>query len=352
VTDADVDPFLAHAERLLPNKDERDVVLAWMAWVLQNPRAKIRWSPVLKGPQGMGKDTLFKVLAEGVGFHNFEEVRPDKLGEKFTSFYERRVVLVTEMSNSDRHNVYERIKAAITGSAAGYLWVERKGIDPYPTLDRVAWVILTNHDDAISMAPDDRRFYVAETAVGDPPGREYFDDLYAWLEGNGGEGYRKAVTWLRQRDCSIITPNRPPAATEAKMEMTWNNLPVFAKWFAEQLADGDTIWGKRTVLSIGEVQKWMDVNSHLVPHKVAQHYHPRMVREALKAAGWSEFPARLDVGMKDRRVRHRAWTAPSCPSEMPREAVVARYIREAAISSGLSPFDVADGPSDTGAGEV
>lgn len=350
VSDADVEPFLAHAERLLPEPDEREIVLSWMAWVLQNPKGKIRWSPVLKGPQGMGKDTLFKVLAEGVGFHNFEEVRPDKLGEKFTSFYERRVVLVTEMSNSDRHNVYERIKAAITGSAAGYLWVERKGIDPYPTLDRVAWVILTNHDDAISMAVDDRRFYVAETAVGDPPGREYFDDLYAWLEGSGGEGYRKAVAWLLQRDASAITPNRPPAATEAKIEMTWNNLPVFAKWFAEQLADGSTTWGRRSVLSIGEVQNWMDANSHLAPHKVAQHYHPRMVREALKAAGWSEYPARLDVGSRAKRVRYRVWTSGSCPSDMPREAVVARYIREASSSVGSSPFDVADGPSDTGAG--
>jgi hypothetical protein len=315
--------------------------------VLQNPRSKVRWAPVLKGPQGVGKDTLFKVLAEGVGFHNFEEVRPDKLAEKFTSFYERRVILVTEMSNNDRHNVYERIKAAITGSAAGYLWVERKGIDPYPTLDRVAWVILTNHDDALSIAADDRRFYVAETAV-EAPGSDYFDALYTWLEGNDGEGYRKAVSWLRQRDVSVITPNRPPEATEAKIEMQWNTLPAFAKWFAEQLSDPSTTWGKRTVLSVGEVQKWMDANSHLAPAKVAQHYHPRMVREALKAAGWHEYPTRIDVDRHKERATFRAWTVEKTTKELPRKALVARLRSEMAAMSGASPFDVVDATSNTG----
>jgi hypothetical protein len=350
VTDEDVAPFLAHAERLLPGRDEREIVLSWMAWVLQNPRGKIRWSPVLKGPQGHGKDTLFKPLAEGVGLQNFEEVRPDKLGEKFTSFYERRIILVTEMSNSDRHNVYERIKAAITGSAAGYLWVERKGKDPYPTLDRCAWVILTNHDDAISMAADDRRFYVAETAVGDPPEREYFDSLYGWLEANGGEGYRKAASWLLQRDASAITPNRPPAATEAKNEMIWNNLPIFAKWFAEQLADRSTMWGKRTILSVGEVQKWMDANGHLAPAKVAHHYHPRMVREALKAAGWHEYPTRLDVDRHKERATFRVWTAEKTTNDRTRKSIVARLRSEMAAMSGASPFDVVDPTDDTGVG--
>jgi hypothetical protein len=198
------------------------------------------------------------------------------------------------------------------------------------------------------MAVDDRRFYVAETAVGDPPGREYFDDLYAWLEGNGGEGYRKAVTWLRQRDCSIITPNRPPAATEAKMEMTWNNLPVFAKWFAEQLADRSTIWGKRTILSIGEVQKWMDANSHLAPAKVAQHYHPRMVREALKAAGWHEYPARLEVDRHKERASFRVWTVEKTASDRTRRSIVARLRSEMSAASGASPFDVVDTASDNG----
>jgi hypothetical protein len=345
VTDAGIEPYLAHARRLLPNDDERETILSWIAWVLQNPTEKMRWAPVLKGPQGHGKDTLFKPLAEGVGMHNFEELPPAKLAERFTPFYEKRVVLVTEMSNSDRFNVYERMKAAITGSAAGYLWVERKGIDPYPTLDRLAWVVLTNHDDAISLSADDRRFYVAETSTGSAPPKAYFDALYHWL---AVEGYRKVMAWMLRRDVSEISPNRPPDATEAKREMMFAAMPLFARWFIGQLQDTSTTWGRRTVLGAGEVQDWLEKNVDVMPGKVASHYHPRMVREALKAAGWGEYGSRVSLTVSGREQKLRVWSRDFGLLDQRREVVMARLAHEMASMRGGSPFDVVEETSSTG----
>jgi hypothetical protein len=203
-------------------------------------------------------------------------------------------------------------------------------------------VILTNHDDAISMAADDRRFYVAETSVGAKPPREHFERLYAWLE---GDGYRKVAAWLRQRDCSAITPDRPPASTDAKDEMVEASLPMFARWFGEQLADPSTKWGRRTVLALGEVQRWVDVNEHLIPAKVARHYHPKMVRDALKAAGWADYGVRLSVPIgPDRTSKFRVWTRDEVHAGADKGALVARLKSEMAAMMGQSPFDVVDGP--------
>ena len=346
LTDKDVAPFLAHAQRLLPEQVERDVVLDWMAWVIQNPTQKIRWSPVLKGPQGHGKDTLFGVLREAVGAYNFQEISPGKLGEKFTSHYEKRVVLVSEMSNNDRYDVYERIKSAITGSAAGLLWVERKGVDPYPTLDRLAWVILTNHDDAIALAQDDRRFYVVETSTGDAPDAAYFDALYTWLL---QDGYRKVIAWLKERTVRI-SAHRAPAATDAKLDMMQASMPVFARWFLDRLTDDNETWSKRTVVSVGEIQAWIDANSHLLPAKVYAKYHPRQVREALQAAGWHEVGARINLGGRAKsRALHRVWTSTKELAGVPAETLKARFAAEYGRSRSENTFEVYTYTSVTGA---
>lgn len=346
ITDKDVEPFLAHAARLLPVEAEREAVLDWMAWVIQNPRDKIRWSPVLKGPQGHGKDTLFSVLREAVGAYNFQEISPGKLSEKFTSHYEKRIVLVSEMSNNDRHDVYERIKSGVTGSAAGLLWVERKGIDPYPTLDRLAWVILTNHDDAIALAQDDRRFYVVETSTGSAPPAAYFDALYDWLL---KDGYRKVIAWLGARHVQI-SAQRSPGATDAKLDMMAASMPVFARWFLDRLTDETSAWAKRTIVSIGEIQTWVDANAHLMPAKVYSKYHPRQVREALIAAGWHEVGGRINIGGAAKmRKMHRVWTSTEELSGAPLETLKARFLSEYGHGRSESPFEVVKSTADAGA---
>lgn len=346
VTDETVAPYLAHAEQLIEDPIERARILDWIAWTAQHPREKIRWAPVLKGPQGGGKDTLFSPLREAVGAFNFQEISPGKLAEKFTSFYEKRVVLVSEMSNSDRHDIYERMKSAITGSAAGLLWVERKGIDPYPVLDRLAWVILTNHDDAIALAADDRRFYVVETsALVQPP--EYFDGLYDWLLTQ--DGYRKVVAWLMQRDTSSISPHRSPGTTAAKEEMRWASMPAFARWLAEQLGGDAGPWSGRTVVSVSEIQQWADANSHLMPVKIAARYHPKQVREGLLAAGWAEYPRRLNLGGRaEYRQLRRVYCAQKELTCAPLEVMKARLRSEMARGSGQSPFDQVVDTGNTG----
>lgn len=346
VTDADVEPFLTHARQLLPKDDEREVILDWMAWVIQNPTGKIRWAPVLKGPQGHGKDTLFSVLREAVGPFNFEEISPGKLAQKFTGFYERRIALVSEMSNNERHDVYERIKSAITGSSAGMLWVERKGIDPYPTLDRLAWVILTNHDDAIALAQDDRRFYVAETREGKAPPPAYFDALYDWLIVH--DGYRKAIAWLQQREVRIFA-HSAPGATQAKLDMIEASMPAFARWFLEQLTDDEGAWSKRTIVSLGEVQAWVDANSHLMPAKIYNRYHPKQVREALLAAGWHDTAARVNVGRRGKlRRMHRVFVSTEELLAAPPDALKARFLAEYEHGRSKSPFDVHEGTAAEG----
>ena len=66
-TPGDASPFLTLLQRMLPNDNDRAILLAYMASLVQNPGVKFQWCPLLQGVEGNGKTFLMKCMTRAVG---------------------------------------------------------------------------------------------------------------------------------------------------------------------------------------------------------------------------------------------------------------------------------------------
>jgi hypothetical protein len=201
--EGDVSLWLTLLERLLPDADDREKLIHWMASAVQNPGVKFQWWPVIQGVGGNGKTTILNVMATAIGRRYSHLVNPEamiKTANQFNGWVENKLFLGFEeiFVGADRRHMIDTLKPLITNS---WLGVERKGIDQYTTDNFANGIMCTNHKDAIPVSDDLRRygiFYTAqqEEAHLDRDGltQQFFSsELYPWLN-NGG--YAHVTHWL------------------------------------------------------------------------------------------------------------------------------------------------------------
>jgi hypothetical protein len=288
VSDDDIRPFLDHVHWLF-NGEEAATLLQFLAHLVQRPGVKIRWAPVIIGAQGLGKDAFLKPVVWALGSHNVAEISPHHLLERWTFYYESQLVVVQEMLRLDKVEVYERVKASITGTGAGTLLVEKKYQPAYPIPNTTSFLFLTNHSDAFAIAHDDRRFYVVQCVPSAPHEAEYYEVLHRWYADGGAA---KVAAWLRQIDLSSFPADAAPAWTAAKQAMLEDTLPPFAGWIAEQVQSGKGLFGKRTVLATNEIRDLITTNFS-IPGKVREGYSHKQVALGLRSLGWTRPPHQI-----------------------------------------------------------
>lgn len=187
----DVSPYLGLLQKLLPDENDRAILLAYMAAVVQNPGQKFQWAPVLQGCEGNGKTLVFSCVAYAVGDQYVHMPSAKQLGGQFNSWLEGKTfILVEEVHMRGKLEILDALKPMVTNLK---LEVEGKGIDKRMIENRSNWGFCTNYMDAVLKSQNDRRyaiFFTAHQAVADMvrDGMDgtYFPDLYNWLRDGGG----------------------------------------------------------------------------------------------------------------------------------------------------------------------
>jgi len=185
-------PFLDLLRRLLPNQRDRDILLSWMAALVQYQGKKFFWSPVLQGTKGNGKSTIGEVLSYAIGDRYSWTPEAESITKQFNPFLGNRIFInVEEIHMFEKMEMLEKLKNYITGKKVE---IEKKGIDAGMNRDYCAnWFFCTNHKDAIIKERDDRRFSIFYTAQQSREDMErdgmltdnYFPHLWNWLETDG-----------------------------------------------------------------------------------------------------------------------------------------------------------------------
>lgn len=187
----DVEPFLTLLEKMLPQESDREILLGWMASMVQNPGTKFLWSPVLQGTKGNGKGFISECLIHAVGEEYSWNVKPEKIDGKFNSYLQNRLLInVTEMNMFAKRGMLDALKDYIT---EGRQEIEGKGIDAKMVTDYCAnWFFATNEKNGVIKERDDRRFCVfftnqqrVEDLTRDGMDGNYFINLWAWGKGGG-----------------------------------------------------------------------------------------------------------------------------------------------------------------------
>ena len=202
-----------------------DYFMKWMANILQNPLQKANTALILKGNQGVGKDTLINFIQKIIGNDYAERFdKPDLIFGKFNGSIENKILCVlNESSGKDNFVITENIKDAITRNTTN---IHNKGLKPYTVKDACSFIFLTNNDNPIQIPADDRRFFCLEVADTYANNREYFNPLYEEIK--TGEYIKAFYNYFKNLDISKydFINNRPKSDMYEYMQQM--NTPIIA----------------------------------------------------------------------------------------------------------------------------
>lgn len=224
----DVSPFTGLLQRLIPNEQDRRILVAWMASLVRNPGKKFFWAPLIQGAEGNGKTFLLEALERCVGPQYCWRPKAEHVTKQFNSWMADRLLIgVEEVCLRGRHEMQETLKDWITNDRGQ---IEAKGADQVMSDLRANWFFLTNHKDAVVKSANDRRYAMfftaqqtAEDIVRDGLGGDYLPRLYRWLKHEGGGAI--VNDWLRTVE---IPPELDPAGACHRAPITSSTAEAIA----------------------------------------------------------------------------------------------------------------------------
>jgi hypothetical protein len=232
----DVQPWIAHLERMIPEQREREHVLNVMAFKVQHPNRKINHAVLHGGNPGSGKDTLWAPFFWAIGgqsLKNVSLVRNEEITSQWGYALETEVLVINELRQSeakDRRALENTLKPLIAAPPE-FLSVQRKGLAPYDLVNRLQVIAFSNERVAINLPSDDRRWFVIWSdapRMSDESGAA----IWAWLESGGKSA---VAAWLHARNVSAFNPGATPALTEAKAIMVEAGMSGAESFLVDQM---------------------------------------------------------------------------------------------------------------------
>jgi len=212
----DVSVWLDHIKNFY-SVEAADHLLNWLAYTLQHQSTKPGHA-VLMGSkyEGIGKDLWLIPVREAFGKHNVSEIGADALSSQFNEWLaHKHLIIVQEIWTGARRELSNQLKPLLS-SPPDEIMVNEKGIARYPVPNVCATIMLTNHKDAVSMAAEDRRYFVMWSEAA-PQSPEYYQHFADWVSDE--ENHARVYDYLLRRDVSKFNIKAPPPKTDAKAEM-------------------------------------------------------------------------------------------------------------------------------------
>jgi hypothetical protein len=215
----DVQPFLDHMAKMLPNEQDRMTLLAYMAACVQHQGIKFQWAPLIQGVEGNGKTLLALCVAEAIGARYVHWPLAKDIDNTFNSwlwgniFYAVDEIFIEETSA----HVLETLKPMITANRGG-IQITQKGVDQTTQDICGNFFFLTNHRNAIKLRLNDRRvapFFTAQQKRADlaRDGMDYayFQALIGWFEDGGYAKVSEFLhTWTIPHELNPVYHSRKP----------------------------------------------------------------------------------------------------------------------------------------------
>jgi hypothetical protein len=183
-------PFLDHLARLLPETRDREIVLAYMAAIVQYPGVKFQWAPLIQGAEGNGKTLLSRCIIQAVGRQYCHVPKASQIASHFNDWIDGKIfIAVEDVFPSDNTDLIEALTPMLTND---WLEIEGKGRAKVSRHVCANFMFNANAKDAVRKTRDGRRFAMFYTAQQtkrdierDGMGGDYFPNLYNWLKRDG-----------------------------------------------------------------------------------------------------------------------------------------------------------------------
>lgn len=167
----------------------RDWFLAWAAYPLQNPGAKLHTAVVFwSETTATGKSTFGKIMSRIYGASNYAQLDESTLHNPFNFWANgRQFVMGEEIRGASSEKYADRLKAMITQQV---VYVNIKNKAQFELRDCLNYYFTSNHPNAFYIDTNDRRFFVHNLGNRKYPADKYRDEFEPWLENGGFEVIR------------------------------------------------------------------------------------------------------------------------------------------------------------------
>jgi hypothetical protein len=191
--EGNVQPFLDHLNLLLPNPADQEILLSYMAAVVQYQGVKFRWCVLLQGVEGNGKTLFCDVLRYAVSDRYTHIAQGADIDNKFNFWLKGSILVIVNdivVARNRKEDVMNTLRPMLTDGRIG---VQKKGKDQ-SSADIVCNFFMTaNPKDAVIKSATDRRYCIFFTnqqtkrdVARDRMTGAYFPNLYNWLKKEGG----------------------------------------------------------------------------------------------------------------------------------------------------------------------
>lgn len=218
-----------HLRYLWPKDEDRNHVLNWLAWVLQNISLKPKHLLLLAGyTQGTGKSFVRDVFARVIGLGNVAPVGTIELSSSFNKWaLGSKLLTIEELDALEKNVIKHTLHPIITQED---LTINDKGISTFKADNCFGILAMTNEDAALRLADNDRRYLVVRTEAV-PRTQHYYNDLYSVLD--DGEALGAIAYQLQTRELGDYNAMARAPMTDAKREMVAAGMSDLETWMTD-----------------------------------------------------------------------------------------------------------------------
>jgi len=234
----DVSPWLQLLDALIPDATDREYVVKWLAWKVQNPGGVPDSVLILTGKKGTGKNSLFEPVLTLFGKHGMLVDNPELIAGRFTGhMMDKCLAVMDEAIFTKDPRQQDCIKSRTT---AKVMMFEAKGLPPVSGINRCAYVMLTNHEHVWQATADERRAVPIEVCAGLKGNFSFWKRYHDWCNGDGPAAL---LHYLQHIDLTGFNPRLIPKgeALRKQIEMTALRDPAVS-WWHQCLTEGAIRW--------------------------------------------------------------------------------------------------------------
>lgn len=283
----DVSPWLQLLDALIPDATDREYVVKWLAWKVQNPGGVPDTVLIMTGKKGTGKNSLFEPVLTLFGKHGMLVDNPELIAGRFTGhMMDKCLAVMDEAIFTKDPRQQDCIKSRTT---AKVMMFEAKGLPPVSGINRCAYIMLTNHEHVWQATTDERRAVVIEVGAGLKGKLAFWETYHAWCN---GDGPASLLHYLQRVNLTGFNPRLIPKgeALRKQIEMTALRDPAVS-WWHQCLTEGAIRWRDagvdRAIVLATDEASVIDV------HVMRESYEQGGGGRGINGTGWAQVAKRL-----------------------------------------------------------
>lgn len=248
----DCSPYLNHLRYVIcaGNDEAYRYLVGWLAHLFQKPEEKPSVAVVMKSIEGTGKGSMVRPIIEALGMYGIQVNGPGQIAGRFNGTIANKLFIFVDEAELTDSRAADRLKAIISEPTIN---LERKGKEPEPMPNYARFIFASNHDRVIRAGMRERRYLVLEPDGSRAQDREYFNQLYQWIN-NGGASH--LLAHLLGYDLSVFDPRRPPV-TAALVDEKLASLPPAYQYLYQELWEGKPFNDQERIFAHELVGKFM-----------------------------------------------------------------------------------------------